>query len=468
MIFLVLFGGLAAIFLGQYFPLHVQLKKSIKISQDVMSGVLKSPQSVFQKREKGYYINLITSSSFSYGDVYGQVYIDLIANSIYAMIIIIIAGLINIYFSVLFILYIPLCWLTIKEPSKRIAKFQKEGLLTQDKFLSETKRIIETKREINIAHADHFFEKRYNDRSFEYLKFIQKYRLFEIISRNLPMILAKFYQIVILSFSAYLTYKSEVSIGSIFLLYQFINHFNIPIARVFEILIYEKINQPHIERVETALKEAEMDSGFDEMYIDHYKSALSMKDFQLYIDKDKNKRLFSVENMNIPNHSFVVVKGDNGCGKSMFFNYLTSFSDVNNAKGEIAVNSDFKYASYLTYPPIIIGGDIEDNMFGNKINKEVKSMLGIDFDSKRIRDNPINLSFGQQQKLNLLRVLSSNKQTVILDEPFTNLDKDTQKNLIQYIKSLKGKKTIFLIMHSSEFDKYADCILHISDKRLYK
>lgn len=117
------------------------------------------------------------------------------------MMIIIEASFINIYFGALFIAYIPLCWIIIKGPSKRIAEFQKEGLPTQDKFLSEKKRIVESKREINIAKADIDFMERYKDKSNNYFEFVRKFRLYDIISRNAPAVLANFYQIVILGFS---------------------------------------------------------------------------------------------------------------------------------------------------------------------------------------------------------------------------------------------------------------------------
>lgn len=466
MLTLVIIGGISSIFLSQYFPLLVQLKKSINISQDVMGGILNSPQSIYQRNEKGYYINLITSSSFSYGDVYGQFYIDLFGNIIYAMMIIIAASLIDIYFGILFILYIPLCWLTIKSPSKRIAEFQKEGLPTQDKFLSETKRIVESKREINVAQADDFFNERYENRSNKFLGFIKKFKLYEIISKSLPMILANFYQIVILSFSAYLAYRNEITIGSIFLLYQFINYFNVPIARVFEILIHKRINQPHIERVESLLEESKESTGFENIYVDNYDYSLDIDGFKLFAEPDKKKHLFTAEDIKIPNKSLVVIKGGNGSGKSMFINYLTGFSDSQNATGNIIVNSDFKNISYLTYPLIVVDGDLEENMFGTAIDKKVRDILGIDFEDKRINDNPINLSYGQQQKLNLLRVLSTKKSLLILDEPLTNLDDYTQANLIKYIKGLKGKATIFVIMHSPELDEYADFILDIRSEKL--
>lgn len=132
------------------------------------------------------------------------------------------------------------------------------------------------------------------------------------------------------------------------------------------------------------------------------------------------------------------------------------------------MDESLKEAAYLSYPILIINGRIEDNIWGGDLNNEICNMLNIDFIDKNINNNPVNLSYGEQQKLNLLRIFLSKKDVFILDEPFTNLDHDTIENLIQYIVSLKNKKSIIIIMHSSDFDEYADVILEIKDNKLFQ
>ncbi len=73
---------------------------------------------------------------------------------------------------------------------------------------------------------------------------------------------------------------------------------------------------------------------------------------------------------------------------------------------------------------------------------------------------------GQRQKLHLLRTLSKETNLFILDEPFSNLDKETTIKLTEYIISLKGKKTVLVIVHSDEFDRYANMILRIENQKM--
>ncbi|MFZ3069731.1 MAG: AAA family ATPase [Anaerolineaceae bacterium] len=107
-------------------------------------------------------------------------------------------------------------------------------------------------------------------------------------------------------------------------------------------------------------------------------------------------------------------------------------------------------------------------MFGVEIDQEVYEILGASFEGKNINESGNNLSLGEQQKLGLLRVLSSKAAVVVLDEPFTNLDKDTIYSLTAYIAKIKGKKSIIVITHSPELDPFADMILRIDSGSLVR
>lgn len=50
------------------------------------------------------------------------------------------------------------------------------------------------------------------------------------------------------------------------------------------------------------------------------------------------------------------------------------------------------------------------NMYEIPIDKELMHLLQVDFSDKEILSNPVNLSYGQQQKLALLRVFGLNSR----------------------------------------------------------
>ena len=120
-----------------------------------------------------------------------------------------------------------------------------------------------------------------------------------------------------------------------------------------------------------------------------------------------------------------------------------------------------KDAAYLSYPILIVRGSFYDNLFGRAVPEDLYHALNVNISDKDIDDNIVNLSYGEQQKLNLLRVFSLNSKVIILDEPFTNLDQSSIEHLTHYIASKKGSVSIIAIMHSDELDQYADHILEI-------
>lgn len=66
----------------------------------------------------------------------------------------------------------------------------------------------------------------------------------------------------------------------------------------------------------------------------------------------------------------------------------------------------------------------------------------------------MNLSLGQQQKISLLRffVKNFNKEYWILDEPLSNLDLQSIKELKLFLSKFSVKKKIILVSHDDYFD----------------
>jgi ABC-type multidrug transport system fused ATPase/permease subunit len=64
-----------------------------------------------------------------------------------------------------------------------------------------------------------------------------------------------------------------------------------------------------------------------------------------------------------------------------------------------------------------------------------------------IGERGIQLSGGQRQRIALARALYHDREVLVMDEATSALDTETEKEIIQEIDSLKGKKTILIIAH---------------------
>lgn len=105
---------------------------------------------------------------------------------------------------------------------------------------------------------------------------------------------------------------------------------------------------------------------------------------------------------------------------------------------------------------IVFKGSVLDNItISNKNNLVDKEYIRIvdDFSDRNIEYFGNNLSFGQKAKISLSRALNSDKEVIILDEIFANVDEKSELELTK--KLIESEKTVILITHNRN-NKYLD------------
>ena len=63
-----------------------------------------------------------------------------------------------------------------------------------------------------------------------------------------------------------------------------------------------------------------------------------------------------------------------------------------------------------------------------------------------------DMSVGEKQTLEIVKVLCRGANILILDEPFSSIDKESQELMTDYIVSLKKNKMIVFVTHIKEFE----------------
>jgi ABC-type bacteriocin/lantibiotic exporter with double-glycine peptidase domain len=76
-------------------------------------------------------------------------------------------------------------------------------------------------------------------------------------------------------------------------------------------------------------------------------------------------------------------------------------------------------------------------------------------------ENGKNLSGGQRQRIGIARALYSDPKLILLDESTSSLDADSELEVLNWIKSLKGKKTIISVTHKLSTVRDADMVLNL-------
>lgn len=80
----------------------------------------------------------------------------------------------------------------------------------------------------------------------------------------------------------------------------------------------------------------------------------------------------------------------------------------------------------------------------------------------------VMLSGGQQQRIALARTLAHKKTVMVLDDPFSALDKTTEQQVFRNIKEIQGDSIIFLISHRLYLFPELDSIIWLDNKTGYQ
>lgn len=163
------------------------------------------------------------------------------------------------------------------------------------------------------------------------------------------------------------------------------------------------------------------------------------------------------------------IQGESGTGKSTFIKALLNLEPYsgtvlyNNTDSEnIGLINIYKQTGYLQQDVYVLNDSISNNIsfYDMGISKDKIDALLETVKMPSIKDSSFNLgsqgsekiSGGEKKRLALARLLSviENKNIVIFDETFTNIEIELKKELILLILPLCKNKIIFVISHEPD------------------
>lgn len=173
-------------------------------------------------------------------------------------------------------------------------------------------------------------------------------------------------------------------------------------------------------------------------------------------------------NLSFPKGSFTALVGESGCGKSTVASIL-----MGRNKGyegsvlfgtmpltEISEVSLMKNITYVSHQSYLFKGTVRDNLLMARPSAQdedlwraleqvnlagfLQSEKGLD---TKLDESASNLSGGQRQRLALARALLHDSSIYIFDEATSNIDVESENDIMDQIHALTAKKTVILISH---------------------
>lgn len=188
----------------------------------------------------------------------------------------------------------------------------------------------------------------------------------------------------------------------------------------------------------------------------------------LHFSYDPEREILHGVDLEFSTGSFTALVGESGCGKSTVASILTgknkNYDGLITIGGvslsEISEKSLMEHITYISHKSYLFKGTVRDNLLMGKptaIDGELWSVLervrladflknenGLD---TLIAEKGGNLSGGQCQRLALARALLHDSDIYIFDEATSNIDIDSENDIMEEIKTLAKEKTVILISH---------------------
>ena len=182
---------------------------------------------------------------------------------------------------------------------------------------------------------------------------------------------------------------------------------------------------------------------------------------------NENNEFLKNINLDISSGEKVAILGPSGCGKSTLLRLIAGLEKPNT--GDIKINGQLVSSNGFLIPPEKrnIGLVVQEKAlfphlsihanisFGIKKDKEKNTIVSDLLNLFKIEDlknkYPHEISGGEQQRVALARSLAPNPKFLMLDEPFSALDKNLKESLYEEISEVFSRKnsTILLVTHDN-------------------
>ena len=185
-------------------------------------------------------------------------------------------------------------------------------------------------------------------------------------------------------------------------------------------------------------------------------------------------------NLSVESGDIFALLGDSGSGKSSALRFIAGLENAMNGSvvldgadlslnGVHSVKPELReigmvFQDYALFPHMTVFQNISfgiDHLSKKSKTEKVTSLLELISLKGIEKKYPHQLSGGEQQRVSLARALANSPKLLLLDEPFSSLDKSHRDELVKDVRSILKKQSVtsILVTHDeAEAKAFADKI----------
>lgn len=213
--------------------------------------------------------------------------------------------------------------------------------------------------------------------------------------------------------------------------------------------------------------------------------AEALGNFDISIKNLNFKNILHNVSMDIPQGSFVTIKGQSGIGKTTFLRHMLGLfgaeagkvsyggTDLGSIKkyGEHSIYSQLAYANQN--PQYFENMSLRENLLlwtKKQVDTEklttVLHDLHLDHIADRMDSNVKHFSGGELRRIGIARALLKDPKVLFLDEPTANLDEASARQVLDIIKQMRKTRqdmTVVAVTHDPNFEAIAEKVVDFAE-----
>lgn len=208
-----------------------------------------------------------------------------------------------------------------------------------------------------------------------------------------------------------------------------------------------------------------------------------LKDIEFKYGKDQLKPTLCVPWLELNRSGLYVIAGLSGSGKSTLVKLMAGLLPLGKGRisiGDYVLDADelHRLAAYSEQAPALFPVSVFDNIAYAQEHPDIEDIkqlcssykeVFLDDETlyyKMIETDDLNLSGGQKQIISLCRAFAKKADIILLDEPISAQDNDTQMISCKLIKQYSKEHLVIAVSHNLNLASEADEVLFMADGKI--